>query len=100
MNFIVLQHGYHRRIIQQVGSEKRFHYQFIWPSGSDEEHIITAGWWCKPVVFMNYQRRLVRQSGGDSYQPEHFYELAVILSITITTAGELSPMVLIISAVI
>jgi hypothetical protein len=31
---------------------------------------------------MDYHRRLVRQSGDDSYRPERFYEPAVILSIT------------------
>jgi hypothetical protein len=30
MNFIVLQHGYHRRILQQAGGEKRLHRRFIW----------------------------------------------------------------------
>jgi len=41
--------------------------------GSDEEHIITAGWWCNAAVMMDYHRRLVRQSGGDSYQPACSY---------------------------
>ena len=35
--------------------------------GSDEEHIITAGWWCKAAVMIDYHRRLVRRSDGDSY---------------------------------
>jgi hypothetical protein len=43
MNFIMLQHGYHHRIIQ-VGDEKHLHRRLIWLDGSDEEHIITAGW--------------------------------------------------------
>ena len=80
MNFIMLQHGYHRRIIQQAGSEKHLHRRSIWRGSIDEEHIITAGWWCKPVVMMDDHRRLVRRSGGDSYQPRRSYELAVILS--------------------
>jgi hypothetical protein len=50
------------------------------PTGSDEEHIITTGWWCKAAVMMDYHRRLVRQSDGDNYQPAHSYEPAVILS--------------------
>ena len=47
---------------------------------NDEEHIITADWWCKPAVMMDYHRRLVRRSGGDSYRPGRSYEPAVILS--------------------
>jgi hypothetical protein len=53
---------------------------FIWRDGGDMKHIITAGWWCKPAVMMDYHRRLVRQSGSDSYRPSRSYELAVILS--------------------
>jgi hypothetical protein len=60
MNFIMLQHNSHRRIIQQADSEKRVHCWFIWRGGSDEEHIVTAGWWCKPVMMMDYHRRLVK----------------------------------------
>ena len=70
MNFIMLQHGYHRRIIQQAGSEKHLHRRSIWRGSIDEEHIITAGWWCKPVVMMDYHRRLVRRSDDDSYRPD------------------------------
>ena len=80
MNFIVLQHGYHRHILQQAGGEKCLHRRFIWRGGSDEKHIITAGWWCKLVVMMDYHRRLIRRSGGDSYQPRRYYESTVILS--------------------
>jgi hypothetical protein len=80
MNFIMLQHGYHRRIIQQAGGEKHLHRWFIWRDGSDEEHIITTGWWCKAAVMMDYHCRLVRRSGGDSYEPEHSYEPTVIVS--------------------
>jgi hypothetical protein len=54
------QHGEHRRIIQQADGEKHLHYRFIWRGSSDEEHIITAGWWCKLAVMMDYHRRLVR----------------------------------------
>ena len=79
MNFIMLQYGYHRRIIQ-AGGEKHLHRRFIWRGGSDEEHIITACWWCKRVVMMDYHRWLVRRSGGDSYPPGRSYELAMILS--------------------
>jgi hypothetical protein len=64
MNFILPQHGYRR---------------FIWQDGSDEEHIITDSWWCKPAVVMDYHRQLVRQNDGDSYQPGRSYELTVIL---------------------
>jgi len=69
MSFIVLQHGYHCCILQQAGNQKCHHRWFIYRGGSDEEHIITAGWWCKPAVMMDYHRWLVRRSGGDSYQP-------------------------------
>ena len=78
MNFIMLQHGYLRRIIQRASGEKHLHYQFIWQGDSDEEHIITAGWWCKPAVTMDYHHRLVRQSGDDSYEPGCSYKPAVI----------------------
>ena len=78
MNFIMLQHGYHRRIIQQAGGEKRLHHRFIWQGSSNEEHINIAGWWCKPAVMMDYHRRLVRRSGGDSYPPGRSYEPLVI----------------------
>ena len=44
------------------------------------EHMITTDWWCKLAVMMDYHRRLVRRSGGDSYQPTRSYEPAVILS--------------------
>jgi hypothetical protein len=60
MNFIMLQHGYHRRILRQGGGEKHLHRGFIWRGGSDEKHIITAGWWCKPAVIMDYHCWLVR----------------------------------------
>jgi len=65
MNFIMLQHGYHRRIIQQAGGEKHLHRRFILQGGSDEEHIITAGWSCKPTMMMDYHCRLVVQTGCD-----------------------------------
>ena len=80
MNFIMLHHGYHRRIIQQAGSEKRLHRRFIWRGGIYEEHIITASWWCKPAVMIDYHHRLVRRSDGDSYLPGRSYEPVVILS--------------------
>ena len=43
---------------------------------------MTPGWWCKLAVMMDYNRWLIRQSGGDSYQPERSHESVVILSIT------------------
>ena len=61
---------------------------FIWRGGSDEEHIITAGWWCKLAMMMDYHCWLVRQSGGDSYRPVRSYEPAVILVITSGTYYE------------
>jgi hypothetical protein len=94
MNFIMLQHSYHRRIIQQTSGEKPLHCWFIWRDGSDDEHIITAGW-CKPAVVMYYHRRLVRRSGGDSYQFRCFLQPVVILSLP--TA---SPTILMIPVVI
>ena len=67
-NFIVLQHSYHRRIIQQAGDEKRLHHRFVRRAASDEEHIITAGWWCKPAMMMDYHFRWVMWTSGDTYQ--------------------------------
>ena len=76
----MLQHVYYRCILQQASREKRLRHRFRWRGSSDEEHIITTGWWCKPAVMMDYHRRLVRRSGGDSYQPRRSYEPVMILS--------------------
>ena len=68
MNFIMVQHGYRRRIIRQADSEKRLHRQFIRRASNGEEHIITANWWCKPAMMMDYHFRLVMRTNGDTYQ--------------------------------
>jgi hypothetical protein len=64
----------------ELAVEKHHHRWFIWRGGSDEEHIITADWWCKPAVMMDYHRRLVRRSDGDSYEPGRSYKAAAIVS--------------------
>jgi hypothetical protein len=100
MNFIMLQHGYHRCIIQQAGGEKYLHCRFIWRGSSDEEHIITARWWCKLAVMMNYHHQLVRQSSGDSYELGRSYEPTVIVSLAINISNGLMILVVIEALVI
>ena len=80
MNLFILQHGYLRSIIQQAGGKNVFTTGSYARGASDDEHIITTGWWCKAAVMIDYHRRLVRRSDGDSYQPACSYEPRVILS--------------------
>ena len=76
MNLFILQHGYNRRIIQQVGGEN------VFTADSYGEAAVTRSTLSPPVggAMMDYHRRLVRRSDGDSYQPARSYEPTVILS--------------------
>ena len=49
------------------------------------------GWWCKADVMMDYHRRLVRRSGGDTFITNSSYYEPLVIAITIVfndTSGD------------